>query len=300
MHALGAIDLNLVLALHALLEERSVTRAARRVGLSQPAMSHALARLRAHFDDPLLVRSGRSMLATPRAEALREPVRVALDQLERALVPQQFDPARMETTLRIVADDYVGHLLLPGVLERLRSEAPALDVEVSPRGAPGRKALLRRGAADLAIGDFSGAGMDLHRQVLFSERWRCVARSGHPLAKRRPSVARWTEWPHIVIAPTGGRRGEIDRVLEEAGLSRRVGLTVPHFLAAFPILARTDLVLTVGERLATALAPVHGLKTFRPPLEAPPFDVAMLWHPRTHTDASQRWVRQLVAEAAAP
>lgn len=299
MHGLAAIDLNLVLVLHALLEERSVTRAARRVGLSQPAMSHALTRLRDHFGDPLLVRSGRVMLATPRAESLREPVRAAVDQLAVALVQQRFDPERLDTTFRIVADDYVEHVLLPRVLGRLRDAAPRLDVEVLPRGAPGRKALLRSGAADLAVGFFSGAGMDLHRERLFDERWRCVVRADHPLAKRRRTMKTWIEWPHVVIAPTGGRRGAIDRILEEAGLERRVGLTVPHFLAAFPILARTDFVLSVAERLAVSLAPLYGLTTFRPPVSIPPYEIAMLWHPRTHHDPAQQWLREVIATTAA-
>lgn len=296
MNALFGVDLNLILPLHALVEEESVTKAAHRVGLSQPAMSHALARLREHFGDPLLVRSGRRMMATPRAQALREPVRIALEHIERALVSKPPDPSTLDYTIRVACDDYVSAVVLPRVLEHLQHEAPLLDLEIRPRGVPGRKALLRRGEADLAVGYFSAAGMDLHRCSLFAEGWLSVVREGHSLARRR-TRRRWAQAAHIVVSPTGGRRGVVDRALEDEGLSRRVALTVPHFLAAFPLVAATDHVLTTPARLARLYAPLHGLRTFRPPLPLDSFEIAMLWHPRTHDDPGHRWLRARIAES---
>ena len=295
MHSLAAVDLNLVVALHALREERSVTAAARRVGLSQPAMSHALARLRAHFDDPLLIRSGRAMAPTARALALLAEVRPAVRQLERLLAPRPPGPAALTGTVRLVCDDYIGCACLPGLIRQLRAEAPGLAVEVAPRGAPGRKALLRQGRADLALGHFSGAGMDLHRAPLFDEQWVCALRRDHPILTSPFTAAAWAGLGHVIVSPTGGRRGAVDRQLEGAGLAREVALTVPHFSAALAVVGATDLVLTTGARLVAARADALGLVALDPPLPMPPYTGSMMGHPRTEHDPTQRWFRGLVA-----
>ena len=223
MHSLGAIDLNLVVALHALLEERAVTGAARRVGLSQPAMSHALARLRAHFGDPLLVRDGRRMVPTPRGIALLPAVRKAVVALEGVWRVQTFDAAALQITFRVVTDDAVGTLLLPRLIANLAGAAPGVELDVLPRGAPGRKALVRAGTADVALGDFSEAGMDLHRTRLYEDVWVSVVRGGHPLPVGA-DPATWAACNHLIVSPTGGRRGVVDTALERQGLSRRVSV----------------------------------------------------------------------------
>ncbi len=296
MNALAGMDLNLVVALHALLEERHVTRAAKRVGLSQPAMSHALARLRAHYDDPLLVRDGRMMSATPRATALVEPLRLAVGHLERVLSPDPFDAKRLETTFRIAVDDYIGSTLLPRLVAEVRREAPSVDIELVARARPGRKKMLRRGDVDLAIGYFSAAGMDLRRAQLFEEKWICAVRRGHRLANRR-TLKTWLSVPHIVVSPTGGRRGAIDRALEADEHRRRVGLVVPHFRVALDVVAKTDFVVTVPRRLETH-AKRQRLATFRPPLALDVFAVFMMWHPRADLDPAQKWLRNLVTDVA--
>ena len=298
MHSLAAVDLNLIVALHALLEERSVSRAARRVGLSQPAMSHALARLREHFGDPLLVRTGRAMEPTPLAAALLTGVRPLIGGLEALLTATPVEPATLSLGLRLVTDDAVGLTFLPRLVARLRAEAPGVTLDVLPRGAPGRKALLRAGQADLALGAFSGAGMDLHRIALYSERWVTVLRRGHPAGLGPWTAERWAALPQVIVSPTGGRRGEVDRQLQERGLSRAVVAAVPHFSTALALVARTDLVLTTGEAQARALGPAFDLEIREPPLPMPPYEIAMLWHPRTEHDPAQRWLRALVQAVA--
>jgi DNA-binding transcriptional LysR family regulator len=297
MHGLGAIDLNLVHALHALLEERSVTRAAARVGLSQPAMSHALARLREHFGDPLLHRTGRTMVLTARAEELKVQARTVIQELELLLASTQpWSPEQLQTRLRLVTDDGIGFTLLPRILAAVQRAAPRVDVEVLPRGAPGRKALLRMGKADLALGFFSGAGMDLHRQHLYDDDWVCVLREGHPALDGLDAQG-WAALPHILVSPTGGFRGQIDTTLQSAGLTRRVAVTVPHFLTALALVASSDLVLTTPRRIAQSQAGLP-LVLRPPPLPLPPIPVSMLWEGRTHQDPAQRWLRTLVARVS--
>ena len=297
MNDLAGMDLNLVVALHALLEEQSVTAAARRVGLSQPAMSHALSRLREHFDDPLLIRSGRAMVLTARARGMIEPLREIVSRLERLLVHRAMDPSGLASTVRLVTDDFIGTTVLPSLLQQIRAAAPLLEVDVIQRGPPGRKRMLRRGQADLAVGDFSGAGMDLHRANLAAEDWVCVLRRGHPVARSRLSAEAWARLEHVIVSPTGGRRGVVDTVLAEAGLTRRVPIAVPHFLTALAVVSRSALVCTVPRRLAEAHADHFGLSILPAPLPLPPLVLALLWHGRTDQDPAHRWFREQILAA---
>ncbi len=294
MHNLAAVDLNLVVALHALLEERSVTAAARRVGLSQPAMSHALSRLREHFEDPILVRSGRSMTPSSRARSLLEQVRIAVHHLDLLLAPAELDPAALETSIRIVTDDAIGVTGLPALIAHLAAVAPGLELDVLQRGRPGRKALLRQGLADIALGDFSGAGMDLHRQRLYLEEWICVMRPGHPALCGDLTPEVWASLAHVIVSPTGGRRGEVDTALQLAGLERHVTLAVPHFTTALSVVASSDYVCTIAGRVARTRS--QDLVLRPPPLVMAGFPIAMLWHARTHHDPVQRWLRSQVAK----
>jgi len=293
MHVLAGIDLNLVVALHALLEEESVTAAARRAGVSQPAMSHALSRLRTHFDDPLLIRSGRAMVPTPTAHRLLEHVRGAVTHLETLMVPDAFDPSTLEASVRLVTDDYIGTVHLPEILRVLGALAPGMAFDVLQRGPPGRKALLRQGKAELAIGHFSGAGMDLHRLDLYEEGWVCVVRTGHPMLQEPFTPEVWASMTHVIVSPTGGRRGRVDARLQERGLERRVTLAVPHFTTALAVVAGTDHVCTTAASLVRGRS---DLAVVDPPIPMAPFPVSLLWHERTEHDRVQRWLREQVVE----
>jgi DNA-binding transcriptional LysR family regulator len=295
MNSVHALDLNLLGPLHALLEEANVSRAARRAGLSQPAMSHALMRLRSHFGDPLLVRDGRGMVRTVRAEAMRADTDELLRKVRALFAAHQFVPRELSARFRVVTDDFVACTFLPAVMAAVARAAPAVEIEFMPRGAPGRKALVRSGKADLAIGEFSGAGTDLHRRLLWREPWVSLVRAGHPL--RAFDLDTWASLTHVVVSPTGGFRGSLDPHVESAGRTRRVGVTVPYFSAALALVGHTDFVVTTARSLAATFATTFGLAEVAPPLPLPPLEVSMLWHPRADADPAQLWLRQTVASS---
>jgi DNA-binding transcriptional LysR family regulator len=299
---LGSLDLNLIVALDALLEERSVTRAAARIGITQSAMSHALARLRAVTGDELLVRANRGMVPTLRAETLAVPVRRALDLVASALrSPQAFDPKTARQTVRITTSDFGEITLLPKIVARLAAEAPGIDLRV---GAYRETAagLLGSGVADLVIAPVTphDEAPGIFAKKLFDETFVCVVRRGHPLARKKLTLSRYAAASHALISPSGREGSFVDDALARLGLTRRVAVTVPHFLVAPHIVAGSDLVLTLASRIATTLAKPLGLALLRPPLELrlEGFRMSMLWHERTHADPGQSWVRELFSDVA--
>lgn len=297
---LRSLDLNLLLVLDALLAERNVTRAAQRLHLSQPAMSNALARLRRHFDDPLLVRTGNRMAATARGESLAQPLREALQRLQSALADSQpLDPARLARTFCLGASDHVDFVLLPRLLARLRQEAPEVRVSVRRFGGAPPSSLLANGELDLAIGYFDNTPERLHRTELFREAFVCLARRGHPLTKGGLTLKTFTQAAHLLISPQGGGfTSFMDDLLKARGLSRNVVLSVPHFLSAPYLVANSDLVVTMAERVARAAAQTLPVELFAPPLRVQPFTVAELWHERAHHDPAHQWLRRLITEVS--
>jgi DNA-binding transcriptional LysR family regulator len=298
---LGSVDLNLLVALDALLEERNVTRAATRTGITQSAMSHALARLRLVFDDELLVRGTGAMLPTTRAEALILPIRRALDEVRRALAgPAVFDPKTATARVVVGTSDYGEIVLLPKVLARLQREAPGIDLHVVNYEDAGTS--LAQGTYDFAVtplrGEHERPGLLARR--LFSERFVCVVRKGHPLADKKLTVARFAAASHALIAPRGKEGGFVDDALARLGLRRRVAVMVPHFLVAPHVVADTDLILTLASRVATLLAKPLGLAILAPPpeLKLEGFTMSAIWHERTHGDPARQWVRDLFVEVA--
>jgi DNA-binding transcriptional LysR family regulator len=298
---MAGLDLNLALVLHALLAERSVSRAAKRLGLSQSATSHALSRLRSSLEDPLFVRVPHGIVPTPRAEALAESLAAGLALLEQSLLaPQRFEAATHSRRFRVAATDYVEFLLLPRFLGALASEAPGIDVWVRPYSDEALGAL-QRGDLDLVLGvvgpEASLAG--LQTQQLISERLVCVVRDGHPLARGRLTLARFAAAKHVLIAPRGRPGGPIDDALAARGLERHIAVGVPHFLAAPHIVAETDLVLTVAERIAAAFATVLPLRILELPFDLPAVRGSMLWHDRLSDDPAHSWFRQRLADMSA-
>jgi len=301
MHSvhLGAIDLNLLVAFDALLAERNVTRAARRVGLTQPAMSHALGRLRDILGDPILVRSGSGMLATARAEALEEPIRRALREIDDALRGgPTFDPKVARRTFTLAIGDYGELVVLPPLLARLAREAPGIDLRVLAIPEDyGR--LVEDGSFDLVINPIAtGLGAGLVQQKLFDERFVCVLRKGHRAAKNL-DLASYVALPHALIAPRGRAGGFVDDALAARGLSRRVALTVPHFLVAPLVVAASDLVLTVAERIARTFAAMAPLEILEPPLPLRGFSMWQVWHERRRNDPAHAWLRTVITEVCA-
>lgn len=303
LRELAGLDLNLLLVLDALLTERHVTRAAARVGMTQPACSHALGRLRRALGDPLLVRGARgAMLLTPRAEALAPGLRAALQGLASAIRGEaRFDPASARRSLRIATGDYAELVLLPRLLSLLSGEAPGIDVWMVPLELTreGVVKQLSSGAVDVVIGppriNWPEA---LYVRPLFEERFRCVVRRGHPAARGRLTLDRYCALSHLLVAPRGTPGSLVDDALAALGRSRRIAAVVPHFMVAPHVVATTDLMATLGARLIEAVAEPLGLVVRPPPIELPRFSLAMIWHARTHQDPAHRWLRDQIAKAA--
>jgi len=297
MHAtnLGALDLNLLVALEALVEEESVTGAARRVGLSQPAMSHALNRLRALLRDPLLVRAAGRMQVTRRGETLRHPVRDALDRVRDLLRTESFDPGASERTFRLAVADNACDLLLPPLLRRLRRLGSGVHVEVRTLGRhldPFELARSMDGVVACVTRPFAG----LYRQRLFTDRDACVVRRGHPQARRLGGREPFLQAGHVAVVVYGAREDPVDTWLREEGVRRNVSLTVPHYLQALHVVARTDLVAVIPERLARAYASGLKLRTLPLPFDPGTFDEYLLHPARTHSDPGCAWFRGLLKD----
>ena len=299
MHIYG-IDANLLISLDALLREGSVTKAARRVGLTQSAMSHALGRLREQLGDPLLVRAGRQMVLTPRAEALAPRVaRVVREMTQIFASEETFDPSALERSFDIRTTDLVQFVLMPELDTILNMEAPRVDLTVSPLIEQEIEPL-RTGSSDLAMGVFRDLPPDIRQQALFTDRFVCLVRQGHPAATSglTLSLSQYASLSHVLVAPRGKPGSMVDRRLAEHGIKRRVARLVPHFLIAPFIVARSDAIVTLSERLAQRLVPLLGLEILEPPLALEPYTVSMTWHERYDNDAAHRWLRDALLRAA--
>ncbi|GAB3344465.1 LysR family transcriptional regulator [Modestobacter lapidis] len=297
---LSSVDLNVLVALDALLAERSVTRAARRVGLSQPGMSNALARLRRMFDDPLLVREGAASVLTPRAETLVHPVREALALLQHALDERLgFDPSTDPCTYRISCSDYSVLMLIGPLVRTLRRRAPYVRIEVLPR-ALDPVGLLRNGRADLVIEPTAVmAGAALPHQPLFEDSWLCCVWAGSERVGNAVTEAQYLELGHVVYSMGAGHPVSLADVhLGRLGAARQVDVTVESFLLAPYVLQGTDLMTVVPARAASHLSRTAELRFLAPPVAVPPFVEAQWWHPRNTADPAHAWVRSQLAGIA--
>lgn len=294
------LDLNLVTALDALLAEKHVTRAAQRLGITQSAASHALARLRDALGDPLLVRGpAGTMVATPLAQRIAPQLRKVLDDLAGVLRGETFDPATARRTFQLGGSDYVELVLLPRLCARLEREAPSVDVWVKTFEDWGDREL-SSGALDAVISPPMGkqrpSGM--YEKMLLSESFTCVMRSKHPLAGTRLTLARYCDAKHLMVAPHGTPGSFVDDALAAAGKTRRVAMAVPHFLVVPYVVANSDLLATLATRIAELFASTLDLAMVPPPLDIPRFQMALAWHERNHQDPAQRWFRELLREVA--
>jgi len=293
----NSIDLRLLDYLDALLQEGSVTGAARRVGLSTPAMSHALGRLREQMKDPILVRAGRGMVLTPRADELKARVNAALREAQAALAPElAFDPRTLTRPFVVHATDYVLAVIGPSVDRILSRDAPRLPLRFVPNTSEDAMRL-RDGGSDLAIGIYGDLPQEMRSQRLLTDRFVCVVREGHRIGKRL-TLADFIESQHVQVAPRGLPGGYVDWGLRGGGLTRHVARAVPYFLSALRLVARTDYVLTISERVARSMGAQMGLRVLQPPLELKPYALGLVWHPRFDGDAAHRFVREAFVRAA--
>ncbi|MEM1178644.1 MAG: LysR family transcriptional regulator [Acidobacteriota bacterium] len=299
MRDLNAVDLNLLVALDALLELRSVRGAARRLHITPPAMSHKLRRIRKLIGDDLLVRAGRGLVATPRAEALAEPVRALLHQTRDLLAdPESFSAGTLRRAFRIVCTDHISTILLPHVERLLAEEAPGVDIYVCPV-LPEMMDQLRSGAVDVAIRVVTSTPPEMQVRPLFEDRHVTVARFNHP---RIPgpdlSLEAYLAEQHVLVAPGGTPTGPIDELLEKQGLRRRVARTRPNFLSALWLVAESDALLTVSRRFVEATAARFDLTVLPTPLPVQDYALSMLWHPRTDSAREEAWFRDVLRRAA--
>ncbi len=292
---LARIDLNLLVALDVLLEERSVSRAAGRLFVTQPAMSQTLRRLRGLFGDALLVRVKGGMEMTPRALHLQGPLRAALRQMRRAIEGEAaFVPKESRAHIRITALDYVMSALIPSFLRVLQQEAPQVNVTVlsmKPQYAP---MALEEGEVDLALGVLPRLPSHLGSCLLYTEEFLSMVSVKHPLLGGEITLERFIGYPHVLVSTTGEGEGAVDRALREQEKSRRVGVRIPSFLAVAPVLQGTELVATMPAQVVLQMAQYYPLFVFRPPLVLPSFRVEMAWPMRLAEAAEHRWVREQI------
>lgn len=290
------LDFNLLKALDALLDERSVTRAAQRLALTQPAVSGMLTRLRENFGDPLFVRAQRGIVPTVRAQQLAGPVKQLLGDIEALLRPDAFDPHTAHLTVTLASTDYTLRAVVVPFLGALREKAPNIRVAIQPLEYKALDQQMERGDIDLALVTPDTKPSALHAAALFNERYVCVMREGHPDASTAQlSLDRFCAVDHVLVSSSGGAfSGVTDTALAAIGRTRRVVTSVTSFLVVPDLLLVSDLIAVVPRRLAL---PRTGLVMREPPVDIPGFSKALAWHERTHRDPGQQWVRALLIEA---
>lgn len=294
MTIMATIDgFSLLPELEVLLVERHVTRAARRLGVTQSTMSHTLAKLRAHFGDELLVRSGSRMELTPKAESMLAPLSAALGAVRDAVAARAvFEPGHSDRTFSIGAPDLLAPAV-PELIARLASEAPRVRLVVGPfpPSAEGRLSP----SPDLLLGPVPKSAPGLVMKRLGEVSFCVLARRGHPVA-RKLTVSAWQRYPHVIVTTGNGAPNRVAEALEAAGIRRTVGLTVSGFLAAPWVVAKTDMLLAAPRELSGEIAEALGLVRLRPPVPLPKIPIAVMWPQRAATDAGHRWLRELVTE----
>lgn len=299
MAGLGNLDLNLLRVFDAVMRERHVTRAAKRLNLSQPAVSNALARLRAALGDELFLRRPGGVEPTALALSLAQPVAEALDRLGEVLSSRApFDPATSRSVFPVAFSEYAEAVLAPPLLERMAREAPRCLLAIRHVDRTNWEETLAGGAAVLAVAVLPEPPAIYTRLRLLPEAFRTVMRAGHPLAEGALTPERFVSVPHILHSPNGSRDGALDPVLAAAGHPRRLGAVVAHLAAVPEILRRTDMIITLSARLARQMAETHGLVTRDPPVEVRHTRLSLVFHRRHEADAGHAWLRRLILAVA--
>jgi DNA-binding transcriptional LysR family regulator len=306
---LSDIDLNQLVLFQQLMVERRVSKVAENLGLTQPAVSNTLAKLRRQFGDDLFVRTPTGMMPTPFAEQLAEPIGYALGMIHSGLNQHsRFDAASVRWSLTIGMTDIGEIVFLPRLVERLRQEAPGVSLSTVRTTATTLRDDMESGKVDLAIGPLPHLKAGFFQRRLFRQRYVCLFRKGHALDRRRLSLADFKAAEHLVIVSAGTSHGKVDDLITRAGVDRTVRLTIPHFVSVGPLLRRTDMVATVTERLAESLVGPFEL-TYRPhPIDLPEVAINVFWHAKVHRSPAHQWLRGVLfdlfgedgASAAAP
>ncbi len=301
------LDLNLLRVFDATMAEGSLTRAAATLAMTQPAVSHALHRLRDAVGEELFQRAARGVRPTARAEALWPQVRLALAGLRQALAPGDFDPRRDAVQLRIAMADATAAMLAPALVRAIEGDLAAVNLRMLPLTTRDPRRLLTEDQADLAVGFFpeavaaimaQGAEGPMRHARLYDTRYVCVMRQGHPLAERALTLDEYCDAHHMQVSFSGRPQGFVDLALAGMGRQRRILLTVNQFFTAGRVVAESDLLTVLPESFVASTGYRHELVVRELPLALPPVPVVMLWHLRRDADAAQRWLRALVLAAA--
>jgi DNA-binding transcriptional LysR family regulator len=301
--ATSTLDLNLLRYLVVLVQEGSVSRAAHKMLVTQPAVSAALKRLRVTFEDPILVRSGQSMQATPRAlEMVRALEPMLLNIQSMAQDHKKFDPASSHMVFTLTCSDYVQFSVMSRLTNAIRRNAPDVSLVVKPANPEKIAHWMESGQVDLGIGYLNDPPEHLRSRMLWGEDQVCLIRKNHPALRRKWTKDLYTELTHVAISPGGaGIYGaRIDHALKSEGVKRRVGLTLPSFLAMPYVVAKTDFVATVPASIARHFSSFLPLTSIQLPLTLPAFEISMYWHERVHADVAHKWLRQQVMHVAPP
>jgi DNA-binding transcriptional LysR family regulator len=295
---LASIDLNLLVTLDALISEVHVGRASRKIGLSQPATSHALKRLRDLLKDPLLVRVGARMELTPRAISLRDSLPEALQRVKNLLVMDSFEPGKSSRRFSVMMPDHLGHLVVPALVKRIHSEAPGIGLDVLPWQSPASMRLERFRSIDLLISCSTRDLAGFERQALFTDTEVTVVRRGHPSTSRLSDLKVFLRSKHVAVVGRGLAEDPVDRWLRLEGVSRQIALCVPGYLQALQAVAQTDLVAFVPKRLADSLAKPWSLNVLAPPLDPGDYQEFLFYPRRATQDPGSLWLRKVALDAA--
>ncbi len=296
------IDLHLIRVLHTVLTERSVSRAALRLGMYQPAVSAALKRLRELSGDPLLVRSGAGMVPTDAALRMIEPSADILQAAEVLFTDARgFDPQIARNTFRVAASDYLDPLFLPRLVAQIKTQAPLCHIEIHPlTAASDYHAQLARGEVDVVVGNWLKPPEELHLGKLFADEVVCLVSNEHPAVRRGWTPEDWLQAEHVAPTPTHpGARGVIDDHLESLGLARNITARCPHFGLIPAMVSASLLVLTSGRQYCERFLDLLPVKILQCPIDFPELMYYQLWHERTHASASAKWLREGVKSVAA-
>jgi len=292
----GAIDLNLLVVFDAVMQERSVTRAGHSLGLSQPAMSHALTRLRHMMKDDLFIRSPQGMVPTPRAKELALPVRAALDGLQHSLEPPHFDPSTATRSFRIAVDNYAAYVLVAPLVARIAKIASNVKLDFRPSGTLNVLDLLDRDELDLAIGPFAEKGERFSRQLLLQDKFVAVLRKNHPAARKQElSMEKFAALPHLEISSAPQHATDvIDEAIARWKLRRRIAMRAP-FLSSVQILTTSDMVSVFPRRMAEEIVRHRPLVIRHLSHLSPIIEIAMIWPRRLDNQPAHRWLRDIVS-----
>ncbi|MCE8035518.1 MULTISPECIES: LysR family transcriptional regulator [Halomonadaceae] len=292
---MGEVDLNLLKLFDALLKEGSVTGAGARLGLSQPAASRSLGRLRRLLNDRILVRTPNGWELTPRALALSASVTKLLDDARAIVAPSEFHPGTASGRFTVATADHLALLLMPELVAKLSSLAPGIDL-VMPAPAGDNVDLIAQGSADLAVGSFEGLPARFYSRRLYDEDFVCVVRQGHPILDEQLTLDNFVLLSHLSVIITGQGRSAVDEALAQHGLTRRIAVRTPHFLVAPMIVAESDLILSIPRKLAHRISRLAPIEILEAPIKIQPFAPSIIWHERKHYDPAHIWLRNQIIE----